>query len=308
MARLCLIAEVSRKNYYRFKKGEIGPREAERRELAEKIEMYQDDWNNILGYRQMTMLINYEEGAKYGRKRVLSVMREIDRQAVVRRKKYSEEVYAKKRDMKKHPIPDLLDRFFFWLAPAERFVSDITCIIGKGDEKAYLASFVDLFNGELPSWSISRHCDTQLCLDVLEGLIEKYGEDKLRGAMAHNDHGTPYVSISYRVRLAEIGMVQSCGSVADCYDNARMESMNGIVKDCLTAKFGKKEVENKRVPLDLLVEELRNYIPRYNNERPKENLGGIPPVAYRERYPGGTWLMELPKTPSLDNSPDEGED
>lgn len=90
------------------------------------------------------------------------------------------------------------------------------------------------------------------------------------------------------------GIRQSIGRVASCYDNAAMESLNGIIKtEALYCRFGKTRVKEKRVPIDDIVNAVIEFINRYNNERSKESLGGLSPVEFRLQNPKGTYPMVI---------------
>ena len=82
-----------------------------------------------------------------------------------------------------------------------------------------------------------------------------------------------------------------------------MESANGVIKtECLYNKFGKSKFKNRQIPIDEVVAEIAPFIEYYNNERPKQSLGGLSPVQFREHNPKGTYLMvikDLQKTPFL---------
>ena len=70
--------------------------------------------------------------------------------------------------------------------------------------------------------------------------------------------------------------------------------MNGIIKtEALYSKFGKTKVKEKKVPIAEIVEEVLNYIPYYNNERPKEANGWMSPVQFRLQNPKGTYLVPI---------------
>ena len=45
-----------------------------------------------------------------------------------------------------------------------------------------------------------------------------------------SDRGNQYLSICYTERLAKVGMESSVGSVGDSYDNALVETINGLYK------------------------------------------------------------------------------
>ena len=89
------------------------------------------------------------------------------------------------------------------------------------------------------------------------------------------------------------GIRQSIGRVASCYDNAAMESLNGIKTEALYCRFGKTKVKEKRVPIDDIVNAVIEFINRYNNEQPKESLGGLSPVEFRLQNPKGTYPMVI---------------
>ena len=46
----------------------------------------------------------------------------------------------------------------------------------------------------------------------------------------HSDRGSQYVSIRYTERLAEAGIEPSVGGRGDSYDNALVETINGLYK------------------------------------------------------------------------------
>ena len=51
------------------------------------------------------------------------------------------------------------------------------------------------------------------------------------GCVAHSDAGSQFTSMRFTERLAEIGARPSIGSVADSYDNALAETINGLLQD-----------------------------------------------------------------------------
>lgn len=71
---------------------------------------------------------------------------------------------------------------------------------------------------------------TELPLDALEMALWQRRIKKDSGLMHHSDLGAQYVSVRWTDRLADIGASASAGSVADSYDNAMAEALNGIFK------------------------------------------------------------------------------
>jgi len=52
----------------------------------------------------------------------------------------------------------------------------------------------------------------------------------LEGLIHHSDRGVQYLSLRYSQRLADNDIVASVGSKGDSYDNALVESFNGLYK------------------------------------------------------------------------------
>lgn len=77
-----------------------------------------------------------------------------------------------------------------------------------------------------------------------------------------------YVSIKYTERLAEAGVEPAVGSVADSYDIALAETINGLYK---------AEVIHRRGPW-------RSFEAVEFNRRLMEPIGNIPPAEAEQRY------------------------
>ena len=290
MNLLCRIADISRKSYYAFlKRPELAEDDAE---ILGNIVVIQDEHRNGVGYREMTRLVRKRIGRPVNTKHVRRLMKENGLLSSVRTRKFSDEVYARRRELKGRVPPDLIRRWFFSLEPRKRLVEDITYI--QGEERVeYLNTISDLFNGEILAWSISTSPDSALCIETIENLCQTWG-DCFQGTIIHSDLGSSYMSYEYMEALESHGMVMSVGKKGSCYDNAAMESLNGIIKtEALYCRFGKTKVRERRVPIDKLKEAVAKFIEYYNNERPKKRLGWLSPVEFRIRNPKGTYLVPV---------------
>lgn len=290
MNLLCRIADVSRKSYYAFlKRPELAEDDAE---ILGNIVVIQDEHRNGVGYREMTRLVRKRIGRPVNTKHVRRLMKENGLLSSVRTRKFSDEVYARRRELKGRVPPDLIRRWFFSLEPRKRLVEDITYI--QGEERVeYLNTISDLFNGEILAWSISTSPDSALCIETIENLCQTWG-DCFQGTIIHSDLGSSYMSYEYMEALESHGMVMSVGKKGSCYDNAAMESLNGIIKtEALYCRFGKTKVRERRVPIDKLKEAVVKFIEYYNNERPKKRLCWLSPVEFRIRNPKGTYLVPV---------------
>ncbi len=240
----------------------------------------------------MTRLVSEKIKKKVNRKHILKLMRESGQLSAVRRRKWSDEVYAKRRELKANLPPDLIKQEFFASEPRKKMVEDITYLQGK-EKTMYLNTIEDLYNGEILAYCISDSPNEKLCSDTVKILCSQWGEC-FRGSILHNDLGSSYISYDYIDTLKAHGIRQSIGRKATCYDNAAMESLNGIIKtEALYCKFGKTRVKERRVPIKDLVKEAIKFIDYYNNERPKAYLGWRSPVEFRRQNPRGVYLMPI---------------
>lgn len=222
-----------------------------------------------------------------GLKKALRLMEKGHALSAVRRKRMGEEYYSTRRQMKENAPPDLIGRSFFALEPRKRLVCDITYLTGC-DETWYLSVIEDLYNGEILAWKIGEHCNSELCISTVEILSHKVGS--LEGCILHSDGGATYTAYSYREFLQSLGIRQSMGVKRTCYDNARVESLNGVFKtEALYAEFGKTKVKNHQIHVRDLAARVEWFIPYYNCQRRKKALGNMTPVGFRESNPKGTF-------------------
>lgn len=278
---------MNRKNYYDFLKHNEEPDDEE---ILEYIKEKQISRNYGIGYRPMTSLVRQKFGIEISGKKILRLMKDNALLSTVRRKRFTPEEYNRMKRNKEEVPENLLNRNFFALKSNEKYASDITYLYGKECVK-YLSIIEDLYNGEIVAWKISGHPDESLCEETVEILA---AERDLKGAVFHTDQGSTYLSPKFKEKIKTLGMIQSCSARGVCWDNASMESANGIIKtECLYNKFGKTKFKNRQIPIADVVAEIAPFIEYYNNERPKQSLGGISPMQFREQNPKGTYLMVI---------------
>ncbi len=80
------------------------------------------------------------------------------------------------------------------------------------------------------------------------------------------------------------------GKTGSCFDDAAIESLNGVIKtECLYCRFGKSRVKNRMISMKDIVSSVTDFIGFYNTFRPKERLGFFTPVEFRLMNPKGVY-------------------
>ena len=113
------------------------------------------------------------------------------------------------------------------MQPNTKWATDITQFEVKG-QKLYLSPVLDLYNGEIVSYSLSKTPDFQLVTDMLRQAFQKIPD--LGPLMLHSDQGWHYQMATYRKMLKEKGITQSMSRKGNCYDNCVIESFFGLLK------------------------------------------------------------------------------
>lgn len=127
--------------------------------------------------------------------------------------------------------PDLVAREFRAPGPNRLWVADLT-YVKTHSGWVYVAFVLDVFSRMVVGWQASTSLRSDLAIDALEMAVwnrQRAGDD-LTGLKHHSDMGVQYLSIAYSERLAENDIVASVGSKGDSYDNALVESFNGLYK------------------------------------------------------------------------------
>ena len=137
-----------------------------------------------------------------------------------------------------------------------------------------------MFSRRIVGWQASRSLRTDLALHALEQAIwerTRSGEN-LTGLVHHSDRGVQYLAIRYTERFAANGVVSSVGSRGDSYDNALVETMNGVYKT---------ELVRNRGPwrwLDDLELATLEWVDWFNHRGLFHELGRIPPAEFETNH------------------------
>lgn len=234
-------------------------------ELKSMIQDIYEEHKGLYGYRRIRdELLNRDYRVNH--KKVQRIMKELGLKCIVRTKKYR----SYKGTVGKI-APNLLDRHFQAQKPNEKWVTDITEFKLLG-QKLYLSPVLDLFNGEIITYTIGSRPIYSLVSDMLNQAFERLSEGG--ELLLHSDQGWHYQMKQYQHALKKQGITQSMSRKGNCYDNAVMENFFGILKSEFLYR-------NEFESIAHFKQELTRYIDYYNHKRIKSKLKGKSPVQYR---------------------------
>ena len=167
---------------------------------------------------------------------------------------------------------NLLERDFKADQPNQKWVTDVTEFALFGI-KLYLSPIIDLYNGEVISYNLSRHPNLNQVTDMLEKAFSKIPDNT--NLILHSDQGWQYQHKHYQKMLKEKGIRQSMSRKGNCLDNACAENFFGLLKTELLYLQEFHSVEH-------FIQELHEYIEWYNNKRIKLKLNGLSPIDFRQ--------------------------
>ena len=266
LAGLLKIAGLARSTYYYQQKViQSGDKYLE---LKAQIRAIFDRHKGRYGYRRITATLRHD-GCTVNHKTVQRLMCQMRLISWVRLKKYN----AYRGEVGKG-APNLLERRFEASKVNEKWVTDVT-EFKVGSQKLYLSPVLDLHNGEIIAHEISKRPLFNMVSAMLKKAFARLKPfDK---PILHSDQGWQYQMPIYGQMLRQQSIVPSMSRRGNCLDNAAMESFFGTLKSELYHL-------NEFRDVDHLKSEIEEYIRYYNCERIKLGLGGLSPMAYREKF------------------------
>ena len=234
-------------------------------DLRDRIKAIYDENNGRYGYRRICFALR-NEGKIVNHKTVQKLMKQLGLKAKCKKRHY----HSYKGEVGKI-APNLLERDFRAEIPNKKWTTDVTqvCI---NDKKLYLSPILDMFNGEIISYSISSSPNLQMVTTMLRKAFRKHHNTD--GLVLHSDQGWHYQHRHYQKLLKDNGIIQSMSRKGNCLDNAMMENFFGIMKSELLYLYKWDSMEQFKSAL-------REYVDYYNNKRIKLRLNGLSPVQYR---------------------------
>lgn len=226
------------------------------KEIKEEIIAIYHENKGRYGYRRITLEL-HNRGYCINHKTVRRLMKELGIQCFVRIQKYK----SYKGEVGKI-CDNLLNREFEAENPNEKWVTDVT-EFKVHNEKLYLSPIVDLFNGEVISFNLSRHPVFAQIVDMLEKAFNKIPDNS--NLILHSDQGWQCQMKQYQALLKDKGIRQSMSRKGNCLDNSLAENFFVLLKSEL---FYMKEYKT----IDELEKDIIEYIDYYNNKRIKRQI------------------------------------
>jgi transposase InsO family protein len=221
---ICRVLEFPSSTYYARKTRPPSRRTLRDHELLERIRRVHEASDSTYGARRVWHQL-VREGISVARCTIERLMRSHGIEGVIRG--------GKRRTTIPEPAaprpPDLVERRFTAQGPNRLWVADMT-YVRTWTGWVYVAFVLDVYSRMIVGWQLAGHLRTDLPLDALEMALWQRKIRHADGLIHHSDRGSQYLSIRYGQRLAQVGVTASVGSVADSYDNAMAEALNGTFK------------------------------------------------------------------------------
>ena len=150
----------------------------------------------------------------------------------------------------------------------------------------YVAFILDVFSQRIVAWHASTSKATDLVMIPLR--MAQWGRDReghptVPGELIHHcDAGSQHTSIRLTEHLALEEIRPSIGSVGNAYDNALMETINGLYKaECIRTTVFHDGPYKTLADVEYAT---AGWVDWYNNRRLHGSLAMVPPVEYEQAH------------------------
>jgi putative transposase len=264
---ICRVLGVSASAYYHRKTGQRSQRVVDDERMLGVIRELHLANYEAYGSRRMWKAL-CRAGHQVGRDRVARLMRRAGIQGAKRRTKQWKTTTPDASQRR----PDLVNRHFRASGPDALWVADFT-YLRSWQGPVFLSFVIDVWSRRVVGWQFASHMRTTLVLDALRMALSRRRHGADIELVHHSDRGSQYLSYDYTQTLDDHGVLASCGSVGDAYDNALAESFVDTFKtELITDRVWRTQNQ--------LEQAIVEYIGWYNHDRLHEALGDRPPVEY----------------------------
>ena len=160
----------------------------------------------------------------------------------------------------------------------------------------YVAFILDVFSQRIVAWhaQTSKHVDLvmiplRMALWERDRQGHRVGPDQL---IHHSDAGSQYTSIVLTDHLALEQIAPSIGTVGDAYDNALMETINGLYKaECVRTTIFHEGSYKTIADVEYAT---AGWVDWYNHRRLHGSLGMVSPDEFEAAYYETSHQSSLP--------------
>lgn len=238
--------------------------------LEEVIQSIFDEHNGNYGYRRIHLELRNRE-YKVNHKKVQRIMKKLGLKGNKFWRKTRK--YSSYKGSVGKVAKNRINRRFHTIVPHQKLTTDITEFKCADGVKLYLNPIMDMFNGEILSFGISKRPNLELVMKPLEETLVIV-KDSMYRTTIHSDQGWHYQHREWVETLKENKVFQSMSRKGNCIDNSPIENFFGLLKQEMyhgEALCSFEELKNK----------IERHIDYYNNKRIKQKLAGMSPVQYR---------------------------
>jgi transposase InsO family protein len=267
---MCPALEVSESGYYAWQARTPSRAEQRREATVAAIEVIHAEVKGRYGSPRMTAELN-DRGYPCSENTVANLMKAHGIRAKAPRR------FVRTTDSR-HGLPvadNILDRQFDPDGPNTAWSADIT-YIPTADGWLYLAVVEDLFSRMIVGWSMGATMTSRLVVDALDMAIRRRLPDE--GLIAHSDRGSQYASDHYQGLLGRHGITCSMSRVAQCWDNAPVESFFASLKRELVHSEQYTTRDEAQASIFEYIEAF------YNRVRRHSSLGYVSPAEFERMH------------------------
>ena len=273
---ICRALQVASSTYYAARRRRVAPSARALRD-AVMMQVLMVLWvanRKVYGAHKLWKAAR-RAGHEIGRDQVARLMRELGIRGVSRRRK----VFTTRPDPDAVRAPDLVNRDFTADRPNALWVTDLTYVPTRSG-MAYVCFIVDAFSRMIVGWRVAPNMRTEMVLDALEMARRSRGARRLIGLVTHSDAGSQFTSVRFTERLDEIGARPSIGTVADSFDNALAETVNGLYKaECVYGPDADGWDDVDALELATL-----SWVHWFNHDRLHGHCDDLPPAEYEAAF------------------------
>ncbi|NMM92119.1 transposase [Rhodococcus sp. SRB_17] len=205
----CRITGLSRSTFHAHRRRPVSNRRVRRIIVADTIEKIHQRSRGTYGKRRIRaeLLDTYEMNVNH--KLVSAIMTELGIAGLPRPGKRKPNLFGVET------LSDRVNRGFTASQPNELWFTDITEHPAR-DGKVYCCAILDCFSKMIVGRSFSTTADTAL----VNNAVNMAAQERIRweATILHADHGTQFTSWGFGENLRRWGLLESFGTVGDCFD------------------------------------------------------------------------------------------